>query len=144
MRPLSPLENQGGFKSICARFDAKCLYDPSIPNAVCLNCVHRGLTCGTKLPGPKAQMDLILLPTEEPAAKTDEDGYRRLFERSEKLRESLAPDQTEMLVEFVESGLLREEGKQLVLGSTEGSEDGDNEIGTFLVLFFFSFCGGLC
>ena len=47
-------------------------------------------------------------------------------------------------MEFVESGLLREEGEQFVFGSTEQSEAGENEIGAFVFLSFFQFCGQLC
>ena len=109
-----------------------------------MNCVRRGLTCGTKLPGPKAQIGLARLPMEGPAAKRDEDKYARPFEPFQKVRPDLAPDQTETSVGFVESGLLREEGEQFFFGSTEHSEAGGNEIGAFLSPFFFSFCGGLC
>jgi hypothetical protein len=106
----------------------QCVYDASNPDDVCVNCIRRGLVCGTKLPGPKAQEDNTHSPNAaEPVAKRDEQ-YARLFERFQKLRPDLAPDQTEKLVEFVETGVLKEEGEQFVFSSTEHSEVGENEM----------------
>jgi hypothetical protein len=61
----------------------------------------------------------------------EESEYTRLFQRIQKLRPGLPPDQTEKLVEFVESGVLKDEGEQFVFSSTEQSESGENEMGLF-------------
>jgi len=94
--------------------------------AICSNCVRRGITCGVKLPGPKAQID-----AQHDRGPDEVKEYVRLFERFQRLRPDDSAEEIEKLITLVENGILKEEGGTFVVKNSEDEFEMDNFGTTF-------------
>jgi hypothetical protein len=79
-----------------------------------LNCNRRGITCGVKLPGPKAQID-----AQHDRGPDEVKEYVRLFERFQRLRPEDSAEEIEKLITLVENGTLKEEGGNFVVRTSD-------------------------
>jgi len=95
------------------------MYDETKADATCSNCFRRKIPCGSKLPGPKAQVDAFALGSAQDRTSKEAKEYVRLFERFQQLRPDDADDEIAKLVELVENGTLKEDGDTFVVRSTE-------------------------
>src|ERR1700724_213187 len=89
-------------------------------DAICSNCLRRGITCGVKLPGPKAQID-----AQHDRGPDEVKEYVRLFERFQRLRPDDSPEEIEKLITLVENGTLKEEGGNFVVKTSEDDAEMD-------------------
>jgi hypothetical protein len=118
VRWLSLEQNQSTHLAVSI-INCKCLYDHSDPDAICANCLRRGLKCGIKIPGPKSQPEVIPMSRGQDRSASQYKDYMRIYHKFKKLRPEDAPANISKLVELVENGTLREEGDKLAVVSLD-------------------------
>jgi hypothetical protein len=80
--------------------------------------MRRGIPCGAKLPGPKTQIEVGSMSSEQDRRPEEMEEYVRLFHRFQQLRPDDEPEDIAVLIGLVEKGTLREEGKTFVVRGT--------------------------